>query len=183
MKRRIFSTSEDNNLLSFADMIAALFAIFILAYILNIIINQLEKEKGFEGQLKETFYLSDKLLFESGRANIRKEGIDSLINLANNTLLKHPRFINDTTIILVQGFTDNKKIETYEFPSNWELSTKRAVNVVKLLIDKGGIPPNRIAAAGFSEFYPDAPNDTEEGRALNRTIKITIVDKDALLKK
>lgn len=180
MKPRTVNSGDDGALLSFADMIAVLFAIFILAYNLNIVKSQLEKESHFQGAIKDTYILKDNLLFERGSAEIKKSGEELLVSLAVDSILQNSNFVKNNAVLMVQGFTDNTPIRTFKFPSNWELSTQRAVNVVKLLVEKGNIPPNRIAASGFSEFYPNAPNETEDGKAANRTIKITIIDRNAL---
>jgi len=79
------------------------------------------------------------------------------------------------TEILVQGHADDRPINTPEFPSNWELSTKRATNVVKFLIDKCDIDEKYLTATGNGEFKPIAPNDSEYNRQKNRRIDIAIL--------
>jgi chemotaxis protein MotB len=74
----------------------------------------------------------------------------------------------------IAGHTDNVKIQTPRFPSNWELSTARAVEVLKLLID-AGMDAKGISAAGYGEFAPVASNDAADGRARNRRIEIALV--------
>jgi chemotaxis protein MotB len=69
----------------------------------------------------------------------------------------------------------NVPIHTERFASNWELSTSRATEMAKLFITRYEFPPERLSAAGFAEFHPEAPNDTAEGRALNRRVDIVIV--------
>ncbi|MEE9165409.1 MAG: OmpA family protein, partial [Nitrospinota bacterium] len=89
--------------------------------------------------------------------------------------------------IIIKGHTDNvpigKKIKE-EFPSNWELSALRAINVVHYLHKKVGISPKTLSATGYSKFRPVATNDTPEGRAQNRRIEITLLplDVDKVLK-
>ena len=68
-------------------------------------------------------------------------------------------------------------ISTPEFPSNWELSTKRAVNVLRFLIEKGKVNPDRLSAVGYGPTRPIAPNDTEENRRKNRRVEIVILRK------
>jgi outer membrane protein OmpA-like peptidoglycan-associated protein len=70
----------------------------------------------------------------------------------------------------------NVPIHTSRFASNWELSTSRATEMAKLFITKYEFPPERLSAAGFAEFHPVAPNDTAEGRALNRRVDIIVVE-------
>ncbi len=109
--------------------------------------------------------LTDKLLFESGSAALQPAGspllaeIVSLLNLDKS----HP--------IIVEGHTDNVPISTAEFPSNWELSTARATNVVRYLIAHG-ITPGRMGAAGYAALDPVANNATAAGRARNRRVDI-----------
>jgi len=69
----------------------------------------------------------------------------------------------------------NVPIHTERFASNWELSTSRATEMAKLFITRFTFPPERLSAAGFAEFHPVAPNDTAEGRALNRRVDIVVV--------
>jgi len=78
------------------------------------------------------------------------------------------------TEIIVQGHADDRPINTPVFPSNWELSTKRATNVVKFLIDKCGLEEKNLTAAGNAEFKPIAPNDSEYNMQKNRRIDIVI---------
>jgi len=74
---------------------------------------------------------------------------------------------------LVAGHTDNVPIRTEQFPSNWELSTRRAVEIVHYLVAQG-MNPKVVAAAGYGEFDPIAANDTAEHRAQNRRIEIAL---------
>ncbi len=78
-----------------------------------------------------------------------------------------------STEIRVEGHTDNVPIRSDEFPSNWELSTARALSVVKYF-QSVGLAPERLAAVGYGEFRPVAPNDTEEGRHQNRRVEILV---------
>lgn len=77
--------------------------------------------------------------------------------------------------IVVSGHTDNIPIHTGEFPSNWDLSAKRAVNFVKFLLAQEKLSPARFSAIGYGEFRPLATNDTEEGRVKNRRVEVLIV--------
>lgn len=74
--------------------------------------------------------------------------------------------------IQVEGHTDNLPIETARFPSNWELSTMRAINILRYMQSGGGVPSNRLVAIGFAEYRPVADNDSPEGRGKNRRIEI-----------
>lgn len=123
-----------------------------------------------EGKLKITFV--DKILFNSGSAQVNQEGQQTLLSLAD-TLKQEP---NQT--IVVEGHTDSVGVgQSLQkvFPTNWELSTARATAVVRFLQDKGGIEPERLSAVGYSYYKPVAENETEEGRAQNRRIEIILV--------
>ncbi len=105
------------------------------------------------------------VLFRSGDASLGEAVsaiLDGIIVIAKR---------NDL-LIQVEGHTDNQPIETTRFPSNWELSAMRAVNILRYLQDKGEIPRDRLAAVGFGEYHPIADNDTPEGRQKNRRIEI-----------
>ena len=77
--------------------------------------------------------------------------------------------------IVVQGYTDNRPVRSGPFPSNWELSFQRAVNLVRYLITEETIYPRRLAAEGYGEYRPIASNATEEGRQKNRRVEIHIL--------
>jgi len=76
--------------------------------------------------------------------------------------------------IRVEGHTDTIPVANRSFPSNWELSTRRAVNVVKFFADECGIDPKKLSAAGYADSRPVAPNSHPEGRALNRRVNMII---------
>ena len=109
------------------------------------------------------------VLFPSGKADLSKTGkaaLDEILQVLGD--FKDRRF-------LVAGHTDNVPIRRRRFPSNWHLSTARAVSVVTYMIENGGFDPNKIGAAGYGEFSPVASNDTDEGKAQNRRIEIILV--------
>lgn len=119
--------------------------------------------------------LVEKILFDSGKAEVKTEGLKVLKRVGD--ILKN---ISDKQI-RVEGHTDNVKISARlrdKFPTNWELSTARASNVVRYLQDKVGVDPNMLSAAGLSEYKPVASNDTEEGKAQNRRIEIVLLPLD-----
>lgn len=127
------------------------------------------------GQIKVTIRngrmliaLPNDVLFDSGKTALKKEGQDALARIAQVLagMPKDRRF-------LVAGHTDNLPIKTARFPSNWELSTARAVEVAHLLI-KSGMSPDVVGAAGYAEFDPVGANETPEQRALNRRIEIVL---------
>ena len=123
------------------------------------------------GQLKVTLrnghmvlQMANDVLFDSGKTDIKGSGQDALRQVA--TVLKT---ISDRHF-QVAGDTDNVPIQTALFPSNWELSTRRAVEVVHFLVTQGMRP--QLLSAG--EFDPISPNDSADGRAKNRRIEITL---------
>ncbi|MFZ0284587.1 MAG: flagellar motor protein MotB [Terriglobales bacterium] len=77
--------------------------------------------------------------------------------------------------IRVEGYTDNVPIHNSQYPSNWELSTARATEMIRLLIQKYGFNPERLSAGGYAQFHPIASNDTAEGRAHNRRVDVVIL--------
>ena len=111
--------------------------------------------------------LSSQVLFDSGSASLRAEGRTVMIALGES-------FRDLDQMIDVQGHTDNVPIRTYQFPSNWELSTQRATNVVRILQDECGVPPAQLRSTGFGEYQPIGDNTTPEGRQTNRRIDIVI---------
>ncbi len=112
--------------------------------------------------------LPNNVLFKSGSANLNPEGKEALGQIAAVLSQFSDRRFQ------IEGHTDNRPIKSARFPSNWELSTSRALTVVHLLTDMDVIPEN-ISAAGFGEFRPRAENETEEGRQLNRRIEIIML--------
>lgn len=117
---------------------------------------------------------ADQVLFDSGRAVLRLEALDILHEVAVvlNDIPNHIR---------IEGHTDNRPINTVQFPSNWELSTTRATNVLRYLVEEEGISPTRISAAGYGEYRPIETNSTPEGRQANRRVDIVILYMSAIM--
>jgi len=113
--------------------------------------------------------ISDRMFFESGSSEIKEEAIE-VLNDIGGYLSRIPNKI------LIEGHTDNIPIHTESYPSNWELSAARAINVAKYLIKRYNIDPSRISATGYAEYRPIAPNDTPQGRAKNRRVDIVILN-------
>ncbi|MBE3577536.1 MAG: flagellar motor protein MotB [Limnochordales bacterium] len=111
--------------------------------------------------------VSDQVLFASARAELEPEARQFLQQLA-------PVLKTIPNAIQIRGHTDDRPIQTREFPSNWELSLARAVNVLRFLAEHG-VPGERLSAAGFGPTQPVASNDTPEGRARNRRVEIVIL--------
>jgi chemotaxis protein MotB len=75
----------------------------------------------------------------------------------------------------IEGHTDNVPIHTSQIVSNWELSTARSTELVRFLIQRSGILPQRLSAAGYAQYHPVASNRTAEGRAQNRRVDLVIL--------
>jgi len=112
--------------------------------------------------------LPNNVLFNSGSANLNSEGQEALSQIGG--VLKQ---FSDRRF-QIEGHSDNVPIKSARFPSNWELSTARALAVVHLLTEMG-VTPENVSAAGFGEFRPRADNETEEGKQLNRRIEIVML--------
>jgi chemotaxis protein MotB len=107
------------------------------------------------------------ILFDLGDANIKNTALVTLSRVGS--LLS-----SLSTDIIVQGHTDDLPINTLLFPSNWELSTKRATNIVKFFIETNDLNPSMLTATGNAEFQPIVPNNTPENRTKNRRIDVVI---------
>jgi len=115
--------------------------------------------------------LSDHALFDVGVADISPKAIP--------LLKKVGAIIADSPYeVRVEGHTDNLPIKTARYPSNWELSTARAVNVLRYFIETYGISNKRLSAEGFAEYHPIVPNDSIENRARNRRVEIIFLNAD-----
>jgi chemotaxis protein MotB len=112
--------------------------------------------------------LEEKLLFTSGSDVVDKKGKEALKALA--LVLNSTSDIN----VMIEGHTDNVPIKTKLFKDNWDLSTSRASNILRLLTNEYGFDPTRITASGRGEFHPIKPNDTLAGRAANRRTEIIL---------
>lgn len=114
--------------------------------------------------------LSEKLLFPSGSATVEPQGREALTKLA-------AVMSSNTDIdMMVEGHTDNVPIKRGRFSDNWDLSTARATSIVRIL-QTAGLRPERVTAAGRSEFVPISSNDTAEGKQRNRRTEIILIPK------
>lgn len=125
----------------------------------------------------DRFLLPSELFFDSGSATLNAAGQSELDKLAETLLSIAVNIPDDLEWILrIDGHTDIRPISTERFPSNWELSTARAVSVVRYLAGQG-IASDRMAAAGFGEHHPIDERETEEAFALNRRIEIKLTNR------
>jgi len=154
-------------------------------------VNRLEQYRSeFFGRLRELlgdnpsvqivgdrFLFQSELLFDSASADLGEQGQQELAKLAVTLGEVAARIPGDIDWILrVDGHTDRLPINTPDFPSNWELSTARAVSVVRFLVSQK-IPPKRLSAAGFGEFHPIDPARTREAYQKNRRIEIKLTSR------
>jgi OmpA family protein/chemotaxis phosphatase CheX-like protein len=109
--------------------------------------------------------------FESGSAEMKSASEPAFDRIASLLRRRNCR-------ARIEGHTDNVPIHNAQFSSNWELSTARATEVVRLLIVREGYNPNRLGAAGYAEFHPVASNATSEGRSMNRRVDIVVLGQD-----
>lgn len=112
--------------------------------------------------------IQESILFGSGSAIIADSGKNTLNNLGE--LIQ--KFEND---VVIEGYTDNVPMYNADFSSNWELSTGRALSVLRYLSEERNVIPTRLSAKGYGEYHPSVPNDSEENRAKNRRVNIVIV--------
>jgi chemotaxis protein MotB len=142
-------------------------------------------------KLQESLISSTKLNKELGSVKVVRRGNELILRLdaavlfdSGDDQLKEPakrvlRAIADevrdrSVKIRVEGHTDDRPISTSRFRSNWDLSTTRATSVVMDVATDGKIAPTRLAAMGYGEYQPIAPNDTESGRAQNRRVDFVL---------
>jgi chemotaxis protein MotB len=174
-------------MVSYSDLVTQLLTFFIMLFALSaaatedqlkkikekidnyVVQNHLEKFVSTKITQKEGLVItfSEKYMFDSGKADIYPEAKEVIKNIA--ALL-----VDEPNRIAIEGHTDNTPIKTPEFPSNWELSTKRATNVLKYLLEELKFDPKRLTAAGYGEWHPVALNDTPENKAKNRRVDLIV---------
>ena len=126
------------------------------------VVEIVDDERGVAMQLR------DNILFETSSSDLREDS-KAILNQLNTIIA------SVSNPVLIEGHTDNRDINTSRFPSNWELSADRAVNVVRYFVEVLGQDPKRFSATGYGEFQPVAPNNTYEDMAKNRRVDILIV--------
>lgn len=112
--------------------------------------------------------LGEHVLFEAGRAQVKESASGALAAVAAILRKAGCRAV-------VEGHTDSLPISNARFASNWELSTARATGVLALLLERHGVLPERLSAAGYAEFRPIASNATPEGRVRNRRVDVVLL--------
>ena len=131
--------------------------------------NEGQKISVFRDERGIVIRIMDRAFFDGGKAELKETAKGALRKIA-------PILEKSNNHVRIEGHTDDVPISTAEFRSNWELSTRRATEVVRHLIEKYGFQPSRISASGYAEYRPVAPNDTDQNRALNRRIEIILLD-------
>jgi two-component system copper resistance phosphate regulon response regulator CusR len=111
--------------------------------------------------------------FDSGSAALQPSALPALDRIASILALR-------TCRLRIEGHTDNVPIHTPQIASNWELSTARSTELVRLLIERYRFAPERLSAAGYAQFHPIASNDNEQGRAQNRRVDVVILSEHIL---
>jgi len=140
-------------------------------------ISEYVKEGKLSGQLdikkSDTEILirfRDNVIFDSGKADIRREAQKILGDIAG--MLN--KYKNQIDMVRIEGHTDNVPMSSPKYPSNWELSTARSVEVLRFFIEKYDFDPLKLSAVGYGEYHPVADNSTAKGRALNRRVDVVI---------
>lgn len=128
-----------------------------------------EEDRGVVLQLDEN------ILYDLGKSDLKDTSIKAL-----DTITKLVKDMDND--VLVEGHTDNVPIHNSEYASNWELSTARAVSVVRYFVETKDVQPTRFAVKGYAEFRPLVDNSTPENRSTNRRVDILIVDKNEKIK-
>jgi len=117
--------------------------------------------------------VADKVLFDTGKADVSARG-QAVLKQVASSIVRMPKHV-----FQVSGHTDAARVKSADvrehYPTNWELSTARATNVVRFLQEKCGIPGRRLVAAGYAEHQPVASNATEKGKQRNRRIEIALI--------
>jgi len=125
----------------------------------------------------DRFVFPADVLFDSGSADLKPDAMPQIDKLADALKQLETQIPPDIAWVLrIDGHTDIKPITNPTFPSNWELSSARAISVVRYLIDQG-IPPNRLVAAGFGEFQPIDPGDSDDALRKNRRIELKLTER------
>lgn len=125
-------------------------------------------EKGIIALEDGNIQIQASFLFPSNGAELTPEGVEVIKSIGKGLLV----VLDTGDVIMVSGFTDDNSTHSKTY-TNWNLSTERAVNVVKTLV-KQGFPPEKLFAAGFGEFHPRVPNTNPKNRSLNRRVEIGV---------
>ena len=175
-------------LINYADLMTELVCFFIILYALSAALNknvqnaaQQVQEMMKKGEMHGNVQINKEglqiTLDEQGSAAFFKSGSADTTPEINAILSKLAPILRNLAKdhdIVVEGYTDDQRISNQYFDSNWELSTARATSALRVLTDKYDLPPQRMAAMGYGQYRPVAPNDSEVNRAKNRRIVIWV---------
>lgn len=133
--------------------------------------NSIEESLNVERQGDEVIIrFRDGVLFDSGKAQI-KAGAVPILSIMGDKLKS---YLDQGYTLAIEGHTDNQPISTAQFPSNWELSSARAIAVLKFYFQEMDFNLDKMSCQGFAEYHPIAENSTAEGRAMNRRVEIKL---------
>ncbi len=178
------SNFEKENLLDvmipYADLMTLLLVFFVFFFIIsNVSSSDSNKEEEqyavqdtISGANEKVITIPSEILFESGKADLKWEALRALADVAEQ--IKEKIGDEDGWQIRVEGHTDNVPIHNKKYSSNWDLSTARALSVVKFFMVHHYFKPDQLQAMGYGEFRPVAPNDTPENRRKNRRVEIRL---------
>lgn len=114
--------------------------------------------------------VNNRMLFDEGSASIKPEAEKTMTEIVKVlTKIDNP--------VIIEGHTDSTPIKNAKYPSNWELSTARATNIISYIMRHGEISPKRLSAVGYGEYMPIADNTSISGRMLNRRVDIIVLEK------
>jgi len=176
-------------LLTYSDLMTQVLIFFVMMFALASAMNEMqliELKKRLEAYVMEerlgnyiglainekglVVSLREKLMFDSGKAEIYEEAKQILKDISKE-------IVDVPNNVRIEGHTDDVPIGLElksKFPTNWELSTARATNVTRYLLETLNFPPRRISSAGYGEYQPVVDNDTEERRGMNRRVDIVV---------
>lgn len=124
----------------------------------------LKSEKGL------IIRVNNKVLFDEGSAELKPQAQKTLDEISKVlTKIENP--------VIIEGHTDSTPIRNAKYPSNWELSTARATNIISYIMKSGKVSPKRLCAVGYGEYMPTGDNTTISGRNLNRRVDIIVLEK------
>lgn len=133
-------------------------------------ISQSDLIKLLKGDKGLIIRVNNTLLFDAGSATVKPEAEKTLTGIVKVlTKIDNP--------VIIEGHTDATPIKNTKYPSNWELSTSRATNIISYMIKSGGVSPKRLCAVGYGEYMPVADNTSISGRMLNRRVDIIVLEK------
>jgi len=139
---------------------------------------RLGREGDIQTELTErglVIHIVESALFGQGSSDLKSKAMELLDLMAE-------RIVNIPNHVRVEGHTDDRPIQTLRFPTNWELSSSRATEVVRYFIDNHGVTASRLSALGYGEFRPMRPNTSIEHRAINRRVDVVILTMELSLK-